>query len=178
MQRRAIRASGKWTKTSPPAPTEPRDLSSQRPSRYGRWRAATLVGVYVRFAHSFYRTQNPKASHANNAYAPRLGAPWSRIGVHPRLMSGGHGGENVHAAPDEVRRAQPLTRSAETVGTDLVSIDLSRASSGANLASQDVAFVLRAAKMLLGGARVHRAAVGLRCSGESTPDVRAVRAHC
>ncbi len=50
MQPRAIRASRKWTKTNPPAPTEPRVLPPKRPSRYGRWRAATLAGVYVLFA--------------------------------------------------------------------------------------------------------------------------------
>lgn len=53
MQLGVIESTRSASKTSPPAPTEPRDIPSKRPSRYGRWRAATLAGVYVLFAHSF-----------------------------------------------------------------------------------------------------------------------------
>ena len=50
MQLGVIGSTRSASKPSPPAPSEPRDIPSKRPSRYGRWRAATLAGVYILFA--------------------------------------------------------------------------------------------------------------------------------
>ncbi len=53
MQLGVIESTRSASKPSVPAPTEALDTLTNRPSRYGRWRAATLTGVYVLFAMHF-----------------------------------------------------------------------------------------------------------------------------